>query len=120
MSEKKKFYRSNEMGGASLADQLPSLSLHNGVIVHRDLSLAGGWSIQLPNTMLAGNEVRGGLTTLFRSILNSLPAQYDFQVRWVQHGRTKELKELFNERPKPDGLAGEIVKQTEAVNIRLM
>lgn len=108
------------MGGDSLSDELPSLALNDGFIVHRDLSIAGGWALQLPNTMLAGNSVRANVTTLFRSIFNSLPPQYDWQFRWVQHGRTAELEKLFEDRPKPEGLAGEIVRETEMVNLHLM
>jgi hypothetical protein len=108
------------MGTDSLADELPSLALHDGVIVNRDLSLAAGWSIQLPNTMLAGDKMRAALTVVFRSILNSLPKNYEWQLRWVQHGRVKELDEVFSRRPKPSGLAGEIVAETEGVNRRLL
>ena len=115
-----KFYRNNEMAGVSIADELPSLTLHDGFIVHRDLSISGGWTLQLPNTMLAGNGMRSSLVTLFRSIFNSLPPQYDWQFRWVQHGRTLELEKLFEDRPKPSGLAGEIVRETEFVNLHLM
>jgi len=116
----KLYERANEMGIDSIADELPSLALQDGVIVNRDLSLAAGWSIQLPNTMLAADLTRANLTVTLRSIFNSLPKNYDWQLRWVQHGRTSELDVVFNERPKPQGLAGEIVTETEGVTRQLL
>ncbi len=116
----RKFERGQTMSGRALAQELPTLALHDGVIVHRDLSLAAGWSLQLPNTLLASDSVRAELTTLFRSLMNSLPPNYDWQFRWVQHARSTELAQTFRDRPKPDGLAGDIVRETEAVSLGLL
>ena len=120
MSSTKLFERGNEMGGDSLSAQIPSLALHDGVIIHRDLSMSWGWTVQLPNTMLAGDGLRANMATLFRSIFNALPQNYDWQFRWVQHARTDELQKLFTERPKADGVAGDITRETERLNVGLM
>ena len=116
----KAFERGNQMGTDSIADELPSLALHEGIIVNRDLSLAAGWSLQLPNTLLAGDKMRTSLIVALRSVLNSLPKNFEWQFRWVQHNRTQELTDIFERRPKPVGLAGEIVSETEGVNRRLL
>lgn len=117
---KRKYERGEELAGQSLAEELPSLALEGDLVVNRDLSLAAGWSLQLPNTLLAGDEVRASFATLFRSIINSLPGNFDWQLRWVQHSRTTELAELFAARPKPAGLAGDIVRETESVTLALL
>ena len=116
----RKFERSNEMSAEILSEQLPSLALDGGLVVNRDLSLAAGWSLQLPNTMLAGDKLRAELMSVLRGVVNALPANYDFQLRWVQHSRTAELSKLFEKRPKPLGLAGEIVGEMEEVNLGML
>lgn len=116
----RKFERMAEATGTTVAEELPSLMVHENLIVNRDLSLAGGWSIQLPNTMLAGASARADLLNVFRSVMNSLPPEYDWQFRWVQHNRRHELVDLLSKRPRPSGLAGEIVRETEAVTLSLL
>lgn len=114
------YERSNQMGTSSIADEIPWLFFSGDVLVNRDLSLAAGWSLQLPNTMLADSKSRAACVGMVRSILNSLPDNYDWQFRWVQHNRTEEFADLLDERPKPDGLAGQIVREGEAVLLGLL
>jgi len=114
----KHFQRSNQTASPVLSSELPAMMLTNGILVNKDFSMAGGWALQLPNTLMGGDGARIDVLGVFRSVLNALPENYDWQVRWTQSGRIKELTRIMADRAKPSGqaaLAGEIVRECEQV-----
>ena len=92
---KLKFERSNELTGSLIDRETTALALHEGVVIHADLSLACVFKLECDYTPLMSEGVIDAMHAALRGALNTLPEHFDLQMIWRQHHRAKEFKEML-------------------------
>lgn len=113
----RKFQRTNEISGELIDRDIPSLAVHEGVVINADLSLGLGFKLECDYTPLLGEGVIEAMHAAMRGAMNTLPEHFDIQVIWRQHHRVKEFKNLLKQETSTAGLVGEV--QAEGRNLFL-
>lgn len=114
MSPRRKFSRTNEIGGAPLNRELAALALERGLVINHDRSLGYGFRIDAPYTLTLADSAIGEVYDALSGFLNALPEHFDLQVIWTQHARHAEFAARLAERPFSSGLVGEVQREQEA------
>jgi hypothetical protein len=109
----KKFEASNQLDGVPIRDEIRSLTVSDGVVVNRDLSLGIALRLNAPDTSSMSSDEKHGIYDGFRRAINTLPANYDLEFRHVPIFGTKGLEAIYGAAGQPAGLVGDVVEETK-------
>jgi hypothetical protein len=117
---RRKFERSNELGGPPLNRELAPLALERGLVINPDRSVGYGFRLDPPYTPTLSDEAIQGMYSSLAGFLNALPEHFDLQVIWTQHARSAEFARQLGARDFSSGLVGEVQREQDAHLLELL
>lgn len=92
------YSRSNEISGNAIDEQLPHSWIVENLIIHKDMSVASGFSIDLPPFFCMDERGQENFHQQFSNFLNSLEEKFHVQVVWEVHRETNDIIDAIEKK----------------------